>query len=74
MLINYSPTITGGFVFHVMRDKQHETNVREKLDRLGLSEEEEHDLVKAILIAGFRDLEIDVDKKVKQKLSKVRQG
>jgi hypothetical protein len=74
MLIDYTPTITGGFVFHIMRDEKAETNVKAKLDRLELSEEEAHDLVKAILIAGFRDLESDVDKNVRRKINRARQA
>ena len=70
MLIDFTPTITGGFVFHVMRDKHEVTNVREKLDKLGLSEEEEHDLVKAIIIAAFRDFEVDVDRRTRRQIQK----
>jgi hypothetical protein len=73
MLIDYTPTITGGFVFHIMRDENSDTNVRKQLDKLELTEEEEHDLVKAILIAGFRDLESDVDKSIRRKIQKSRQ-
>lgn len=60
MLISYDPTITGGFVYHIMADKE----VKARLDNLQLTEQDKHNLVKEILIAGTRDLNIDVNKKI----------
>lgn len=59
MLINFDPTVTGGLVYKTMRDD----HVSAKLQECGVFiEEDQHNLVKAILIAGFRDLEVDVNK------------
>lgn len=59
MLINFDPTITGGFVHSVMRDSQVSDKFREANI---LSEETQHNIVKSILIAGFRDYEVDINK------------
>lgn len=60
MLLSYDPTISGGFVYHVMGDKE----VRARLDLLDLNEQDKHNLVKAILIVGTRDLHVDLNKKI----------
>lgn len=60
MIINYDPTITGGFVYHVMK---HDA-VRKLLDELDISDKEKHNLVKAVLIVGTKDLELDINKKI----------
>lgn len=58
MQISINPTITGGFVIHIMRDDK----VAEHIDKLNLTDKQSHDFIKAILIAGTRDLKIDFNK------------
>lgn len=67
MTIQINPTITGGFVFHVMRDDA----VHKIISNLNLSEDDAHGLVKAILISGTRDLNIDFQKKVHHAVDKI---
>lgn len=59
MIINFDPTITGGFVHRIMRDER----VAMQLKCKGvITEEDQHNLVKEILIAGLRDYEIDLNR------------
>lgn len=67
MTILINPTITGGFVHHVMKDK----SVSNFISSLNLSEKESHDFVKAVLIVGTRDLNIDFKKKVDHEVDKI---
>jgi len=55
MVIKINPTISGGFVFKIMRDSKVEPLIR------GMDESEAHELVKEILIAGTRDLNVNVN-------------
>jgi hypothetical protein len=67
MIILINPTITGGFVHHVMKDK----SVSNFISSLKLSERDAHDFVKSILIVGTRDLNIDFKKKVDHAVDKI---
>lgn len=60
MLIEYNPTITGGFVYKVMARPE----VAALLQELDISEREKHDLVKSVLIVGTRDLECNINEKI----------
>lgn len=60
MLIEYNPTITGGFVYKVMARPE----VAVLLQELDISEREKHDLVKSVLIVGTRDLECNINEKI----------
>ena len=60
MLISINPTITGGCVYHTLKDPV----VSKFISDLKLSKEDAHNFVKAVLIVGSRDLEIDFEKKV----------
>ncbi len=60
MEIHYNPTITGGFVYHVLNAPE----VNNIIKDFDLSEKEEHDLVKQIIIVAFRDYKADIDKKI----------
>lgn len=66
MTIKFNPTITGGFVHHVMKDKK----VKEEMERVNLTEESAHNLVKAILICGTRDLDADIHRVVERRVDK----
>ena len=61
MLISINPTITGGFVYHTLKDPV----VSKFISDLKLSKEDAHNFVKAVLIVGSRDLEIDFEKILK---------
>lgn len=69
MLLVFNPTISGKFVHEVMRDP----HVAEQITNNNIEEERVHDLVKSILIAGTRDLEVDFDGVLKKKLAKERE-
>lgn len=66
MLISLEPTISGGFVHHVMDDPE----VAKLLREIDVSPSDKHNLTKAILIAGLRDFEYDVNQKIMQEVSK----
>lgn len=70
MLLSYDPTITGGFVYHVMNDPA----VKARLDILDLNENDKHNLVKEILIVGTRDLHVDLNKKLLRAKFKTTEG
>lgn len=67
MQISITPTITGGFVFHVMKDAK----VAEHIKNLNLTTGEAHDFVKAALIAGMRDIKIDFNKSAGRRVDQV---
>lgn len=68
MHIHVNPTISGGFVYHLMRDPV----VAAALSNNNISDEtDRHNLVKEIAIAATRDLNIDFDKIVFRKVEKV---
>ncbi len=71
MTIDYNPTISGGFVHHVMKDEK----VLDEITKAGLTKETAHNLIKAVLICGTRDLRIDfnrvVERRVDRELDKV---
>ena len=68
MLLKINPTITGGFVHHILRDKK----VKRELEKLGIIEEDkQHTLVKEIIIAATRDLQIDFNKKLNIEVDKI---
>lgn len=58
MQLSINPTITGGFVIHTMRDAK----VAKHIETLNLTDEEAHNFIKAVLIAGTRDLKVDFNK------------
>jgi hypothetical protein len=67
MHISINPTITGGFVYHVMADKE----VAKHIKKLKLTDEEAHNFAKAVLIAGMRDIEIDFNKTASRRVDQV---
>lgn len=58
MIIKFNPRVNGGFVEHVLRNK----TVSELVDSFELTETEAHDIVKSVLIAGFKDFEVDINR------------
>lgn len=58
MHLSINPTISGGFVIHTMRDGK----VAEHIKNLNLTDKEAHNFIKAVLIAGTRDLKVDFNK------------
>jgi len=67
MVISINPTITGGFVYHTLKDPA----VSKFISELNLSREDAHNFVKTILIVGSRDLKIDFNKKVNIAVDKI---
>lgn len=67
MVLTINPTITGGFVHHVMKDEQ----VKKKLDNLELNGKEAHDFIKRVMILTVRDLQIDFNKNVHQRVDQI---
>lgn len=60
MNISFNPRVSGGFVHHVMNDPK----VENQLLELGVEKQNAHDLVKSIIICGFRDYVMDVNKSI----------
>lgn len=60
MELKINPRITGGFVHKIMR----ESDVKKHTDALNISEEDCHNLVKAILISGFTHYKFDFKKQI----------
>ncbi len=51
MNITYNPTVTGGFVHHLLELEE----IKKAIEPLGLDEDAAHKLIKAIAIAVLRD-------------------
>lgn len=61
--IQFNPRISGGFVFHVMKDSKIAPLIN-NLKAADFTDEEIHEIVKNIIIVSFRDYEVDINEKI----------